>query len=496
MNTQRPASTASIADVFGTGCIDEILPFLPPAISDLMENAPQNIGVSKETAVAAGLAELSAAMGGSHRLQCGGRFNFSAQLNLLMVTENGASVDWLSYIGQPMIESAIHALRSRDDVGASVACKQYLHSHKQVASKNTTHLRNTDPELLANYTKARVACRPRSICWGNSRVAQITEALCDSYDRTVCICNGAVDPLVEWLKQSKSDGEEMLRLLLHSWTLKPLLAGSSGAILPATLQMVVGTGADAARRWLRESRKWLDLQPVPILMFQQRGSPHWLNRNAAGVKSMFHLLLEHCDKNRQNTFSPTLWRLDGEAEASFVTFHQDFQQRAELLPAHEQGEVKWIVDACFRLCLLIAVAEVAFRAKSSSASNDGSATVKPIRLAVAQCATAITHWFAAHHLKTLRWLRQESPECQTTIGTQKAGVPDSPDNTDLPDTLDLEEEICEKLSNNGPMSRRELQRTFHKVSAATRDLALAKLLSSGAVQESEDRKLNVIVCTP
>lgn len=488
MNAQESASKGGASDVFGCSNVDQVLDLLPRVISAMVEGAPCDLGVSAGAAVVAAIGQLSAALGGSHMLHCGG-LKFPAQFNLLMVADYGVSVDWLSRVAQPVIESAEQAIRVRASANEGGCLKRFLAIERLVVTSHLFGLRGADEQSLAYYRRMRAVHRPQILCWGNAHVAMVNEALRDSYDRTVCICNGAVDPIVEWQKLSRKNAEELLRLLLHSWTLKPLPAGIGGESVPATLHMIAGTAIDAASRWLQESRNWLDRQSVPILLFQQQGVPHWLRRESAGQESMFHILLKRCDEGRRNALRPTIWRLDDDAATVLIDFQKDFRRRSQSLPADEQKEVHWIPDLCLRLNLLFAVADVEFREGAKRAGHDQQTSPRRIGLKVSERAVVVTRWFAANHLKTLRLLKDEATGSQAPSRARGVGATDIPDSADMTDTCAIESAICDKLRARGPLSRRELLRMFHKLNAETRDLAVKRLRGRGLITESADRKL-------
>jgi hypothetical protein len=476
MKQPETVSTESDFDCFGSGSIDEVASLLPTALSPFVETAPDVIGVSQETALAAALTQMTAAMGGSDLLQIPGLGNIPAQINLVMVAKTVSETTWLQYSAQPLMLSAKRALQLRAQVGPEEARRRYMERHRRMSDKDIVMARNIEPDECMAWINACAAHKPRTIVWGNGRVAEIKEALPGCYDHTVCLCNGAVDPLFEWMKLPRTEREELLKLLSHSWNRIPLLTSSRGEALPATLQMIVGTGQEEAERWLSESRRWLDRQRVPILMFRQEGTPHWMPREEALQKSMLHLFMENCDERRKATIGPRHWEFEPNAIALLESFQKDFIKKMQILPEHEQKEVQWITDVTLRLSLLFAATEDIFRSDSSRLIDNRKTTAKTISVKDTGSAVLLTRWLAAHHLKTLRWLRKKTS-------------PDRPDNTDIPDNGELEDRLAEKLRDKGAMTRRELQRSYHQVSAKERDLSIERLISKGRIKALEDGRL-------
>ncbi len=268
---------------------------------------------------------MTAAMGRSDLLQLPGMMDTPAQLNLVMVAKRASETDWLEYSAQPLMMSAMQSLHLRAQAGPEEARRRFIEMHRQMVGKDIALARNMEPSSCAAWIKACTAHRPRTIVWGNGKMAEIKEALPGCYDHTVCLCNGAVDPLFEWLKLSTTDREELLKLLYHSWNRKPLSILGQSEALPSTLQMVVGTGEEEAERWLHASRQWLDRQSVPILMFRQQGTQHWIPREQALQMPMIHLFMKNCDERRKASIGPMLWKFEPEALALIVSFHNHFQ---------------------------------------------------------------------------------------------------------------------------------------------------------------------------
>ena len=94
-------------------------------------------------------------------------------------------------------------------------------------------------------------------------------------------------------------------------------------------------------------------------------------------------------------------------------------------------------------------------------------------------AVRLTTWILQEHFRAVHWLVDEP------------GMSPLFDNTDSTDTACLPEAILRRLRDKGPLLPRQLQRSFHQVTAKDRDEAIEALKSGGLVTQSEDGKLSL-----
>lgn len=98
-----------------------------------------------------------------------------------------------------------------------------------------------------------------------------------------------------------------------------------------------------------------------------------------------------------------------------------------------------------------------------------------------QRACVLSRWLAHEHYECLAWLSRP----------QAVEVPPWEKTADI-DFIDVEQtkkQIVERLVEKGPLSPRDLTRSFHKLSRKVRDAAVAALIAEGSAMELPDGRL-------
>jgi hypothetical protein len=151
-------------------------------------------------------------------------------------------------------------------------------------------------------------------------------------------------------------------------------------------------------------------------------------------------------------------------------------------PASMQPYLAWLPDLLMRLILAILTAKTMDALKqqtiAGAASAVQSSTVpQNAPVTMMQEAVRLTRWLCQEHYRTV---------CSYLAVTSADSDQQATDNTD---TERLEEDILQRLKDNGPQTHRELQRSFHELPAKTRDEVLRRLKTKGAVIENSEGKL-------
>ena len=141
-----------------------------------------------------------------------------------------------------------------------------------------------------------------------------------------------------------------------------------------------------------------------------------------------------------------------------------------------QDHLRWLPELVLRLYILVVVSS-SMDKYTSAGSNSAQPDLK--RNAILQ-AVRLTRWLCQEHYRVVR----AHLEMGDTDSRELA-----PDSTDK---VELAENILAKLRGTGPLSPRELQRSFHHLSARDRDQVIAGLKMAGRVIENGIGQLEAV----
>jgi hypothetical protein len=171
---------------------------------------------------------------------------------------------------------------------------------------------------------------------------------------------------------------------------------------------------------------------------------------------------------------PEVWCLVPESLEMLEWFAGKLGEKLEVVPRLLRRHFDWMPDLVVRLALLLAVADRLTGAQPMA---------NIIGIDEMSRAILLGWWFVQEHYDALQWVLGTSPD---------SSVDDEPDtfgSTDGTDRIALEGMILERLSREGPLTRRELTRSFHKLPSRERDEVLRKLVREGKVGEMADLRI-------
>lgn len=172
----------------------------------------------------------------------------------------------------------------------------------------------------------------------------------------------------------------------------------------------------------------------------------------------------------------TVWEFSEEAKLLWSTSHQELLAGVGECAPFPKAWFEWLPELMMRLALLLSVLQ-----RTTPSLGSGKAMVEAG--AVEQACT-LTWWLAHEHLECLKALRRpqavEDPTEECTLG----GI-------DSIDEEALNAAILTKLREGGPMSPRELMRSFHKMTRATREKAVSRLLRAGSITKTPHETLQI-----
>ncbi|MFZ2282095.1 MAG: hypothetical protein WAW39_30145 [Prosthecobacter sp.] len=475
MSVPLPPFAFGTADDF-----NDVRDCVPRTLMSLAAKGTALLGLEPRVVAAVGLAHLAASLGRSFFFD-DGRTRIPGCFNLAVVSERLPASDWTVSLGRGWTESAtqlqtMHSLKLRELIRNCV---------RDAATKRTE--RNIDPQFEA-YEKEiplNVVNMLRR-CTITSKVDPdaVARAIVDSRDHCVLMVNGAGDPMEEWSQLSPAKRKRLAELLVLSWQCKPVTIPPTGAELLGTAHLLWQTSREQVRRAMFDRRMPSFCRSTPVLLFQHSGEPKRMpDVHAAEFMEWSHFLKSLSDYRSQPNCNSDFTLAKPEQKAVDEFFAQ-FAIALAKAPASMQPYLAWLPDLLMRLIPAILTAKTMDALKQQNiegTTKSGLSSTVPQNAPVTmmQEAVRLTRWLCQEHYRTV---------CSYLAVTSADSDQQATDNTD---TERLEEDILQRLKDNGPQTHRELQRRFHELPAKTRDEVLRRLKTKGAVIENSEGKLEL-----
>ena len=457
---------------------DEVRHYLPPALLALSAKGPAIFGLPPATVALAGLAHLAAGTG-RLTLVNDGSHSIAPCFNLVLLSDQLPVGDWLSCIGSGWLEAASKLRASVTAPDARRVLRNCIH---EVATREA-RVPTGDPQIsdyMKNLPRHMIDLLRVEFTCSSVDPAAIGRALLRSRDQCVTLLNGAYDPMMECARLTPANQRKLCATLLLSWQGRALELDPCGSGVDASVCCLWQTQTAVARRALFASRRIGQELPIPLLFHLMPDSPkRFPDVDAIELKAWSRWLSElFSTRISSPAFQVPLPRdFNRAAEEFFQQVDADVQRQ----PSHVQPWLIWTPDLLQRVFAMLSW-ENALRTKVDGKPHPAQPTrshshgdpIPPLRGAI-----SLTSWMLQEHHRALMKLMGPTSE-QPTL--------DSTDNTD---NEGLPEAILRRLSDHGPLSRRDLQRKFHRISAKERDEVLQMLKSQGRVVESPDGQLTI-----
>jgi len=209
---------------------------------------------------------------------------------------------------------------------------------------------------------------------------------------------------------------------------------------------------------------------------RQGEAPDFLKELPSSIREAWKAVLVACHMRRHRRCHITTWNLSDDAKKLWADFHEEILRDVSVFAPFSLPWFRWLPELMMRLALLLSV----LRPFTERDAEER----RTVEADVVHRACVLTRWLAGEHLECLRSLHRSHPVNE---------VPESDDCASI-DTIDdkaLEEAILEKLLKKGPLSRRELTRSFHKMPVLDLEGALKRLIRAGLVCETKEGRLQV-----
>lgn len=444
---------------------------VPMVVQSLTRCASQTWNMKPSVILLTALHQLAAASGRHHRMRLG-HLGLSCPFSVLVCAAQRSRLRFIELLGEPWLLAVRLQLRHHQAFGTKSLAQELERFQAQAAAPEARFGVGAAANINDQIRHAGTALQP-NIVVPSPMPARVMQALRMSYDRTVMVVNGGIDPLDELLSAGRNQTAELCRLLEMSW--QDMDLPDRGPIpRRGVIHLCWRSHMAAARRmvWGRQS-PWRGAPP-PVLMILQGATPAYLapldETTHTGWSDMLQGVYNQCRKLHE----PVLWELSDDARTLWGGFHRELLGDPTLFAPVPPGFVDWIPDLVIRLALLFSALE---RMEKQAAP---AKTIVEKDTLIRACTVG---W----------WLAHEHLECLNTLRLPKSvDEPDEMDGVAGIDSIDSQrigEAILEKLAAQGPLSPRELTRAFHQLPAETRDRVLWGLKRQGLVIAKADGRL-------
>jgi len=475
MSAPLPPFAFGTADDF-----NDVRNCVPRALMALAAKGTALLGLDPRVVTVVGFAHIAASLGRSFFLD-DGRTRIPACFNLAVVSERLPARDWTVSLGRGWTESATQ-LQAMHSVKLQELIRNCV---RDAATKRTE--RNIDPQFEA-YEKEIplyvVDMLRRRTLTSKIDPDAVARAIVDSRDHCVLMTNGAGDPMEEWSQLSPAKRQRLAELLMQGWQCKHLTITPTGAELPGTAHLLWHTSREQVRSVMFNRRMPSMCRSAPVLLFQHNGEPKRMpDVHAAEFNEWSHFLKNLSDYRSQPNCNSDFTLAKPEQKAVdefFAQFDDALTKTPEIMHPH----LAWLPDLLMRLITAILMVKSMDALKQQNlegVATAGQSSTMPQNapMTMMQEAVRLTRWLCQEHYRTV---------CSYLAVTSADSDQQATDNTD---TERLEEDILQRLKDNGPQTHRELQRSFHELPAKTRDEVLRRLKTKGAVIENSEGKLEL-----
>ncbi|MGV3663890.1 MAG: hypothetical protein ACO1TE_27205 [Prosthecobacter sp.] len=459
---------------------DSVRDCVPPRLLALAAKGPALLGLEPRTVVVAGLAHSAAALGRSTLLDDGTAHTSSA-FSLAALSDTPLPSNWLSTIGRGWLDQ-VHRFSSVTPEIAQAAIRQHI----QETSIRKPGVKTRDPQMDGFMEQIpETLVNMLRVQFISNRVDPVTvsRSLVNCSDHSITLLNGAVDPLSEWSHLTPCKQRQCTEMITLSWNGRPLSITPQGAETLSSLTCLWQTRTEHLRRaWFsRESEATRN--PPPILLFRQQGTPKRFPSVQSKDFVEWSQWLGAAFEFRLKQPKSYLITLDPQARQLAENWFTEFATVLGSMPAPAQRWLCWLPDLVLRLYQLLLIGRALDKSRAGSPKEpEGgpSRNDSPQEMAMVMSqAIRLTRWLSHEHYQVVQeFMGQTNASQVSTV-------------TDTTDMEALQEDILRRLRDNGPLKRRELQRTFHHLPAAARDRALHCLKSRGQIHESPDGELKV-----
>jgi hypothetical protein len=449
---------------------ERALRMVPKGIGEYVQEGAVAWGMDVAPLLAGVLHHLCSVQGHRHRLR-EKHVSHSCPFNLIVCADRPSQDRWFEYIGEPWMGVVRHNMRQHQAKGRAYLAQQNL-KLEQSSLLPTGMLGSPVPDQLQRQMfEVANQLRPCLVERRSGAAAAMT-ALEHSRDRCVLLTNGGVDPVEDLLSSGRKACVDLSSLLSLSWS-DLGLPGRSPVPSRGIVHLFWRTHAAALRQLVMANRGPWAVHPPPILLVRQMTCPFLIELAMESHQKAWEQLLQNSLIERLALSDVRSWSLSPAGAQFLVDFRKAARGWQDF--AGHRTSPDFFPSLALRMALLLAGMDLNGSCPDESCTIPDSAVERACHLA---------SWMASEHLDCLRWLKVPT-----------AGDVDDILHSVSIDTIDMEAlklAIAEKLQSTGPMSPRDLTRSFHSLRKKVRDMALAGLVKEGKIKELPDGRFAIV----
>lgn len=413
---------------------------IPVGLDGMAAQAFDHFGLEKSEFIITGLAILASILG-RWQVADDGLGQTPPAFNLLLVSDPTAQRGWINYLVEPWA----------------------INERNLSIDANPNNRPPTSHSVCKKFTCQEVD------------PASLSSAVLRSPDNCVTVLSGALDPLTEWMMLSRARQEQLNSILRLSWNRIPMRFGSQASSIQGSVNLLGMTGSDSLSTFIAKSA--VNKIPPPFLFVRQRGPGKRFPSIEENEYDYWAELLRHANLMRMRYQNSIIHRMEPDVKAEAEKFFVEFRAALETVPSTSVPFLEWIPEMLLRLFVL-------FNVCSERDPSKGGAQVGPG--AAMRASVLTTRWLAQEQYSVLQGISNMGCPGRTS----STGIPfDTADTTDTTDIHGLEQRVLARMSGSGPMTPRELQRSFHDLSAKLRDQIIQSLKSTNKILVRSDGRL-------
>jgi hypothetical protein len=445
---------------------------VPRPIQMLVSTASTLWKMEPAVLLLAALHQLAAATGRLHRIRHI-YLGFSCPFSVVFCAEQKSRCRFLEFLGEPWLQHVRINLREHQALGAQGIRDEMEERIRRF--KEAPRTPGFDYRKFEDERDGRKAVWYPNLVTSTASPDRMMRAVNSSYDRLVMALDGSMDPFEELLGRHRSQTERLCRLLILGW--EDIDLPDKGSIpTRGMVHLCWRTHKSAARRMVLDRRSPWRLMAPPVLLIRQHSAPSFLEELPADIFEMWSGMLVACHMRRHSSRNITTWKLSDDAKRLWAAFHEELLGDTSVFAPFPSEWFRWLPELTVRLALLLCVLR--------SFTEKEPPEIWTVDAEALERACVITRWLAHEHLETLHGL----------LKAESVGVCPENDTFDGIDTIDdqaVEAAIVARLRDKGPMSYRELMRSFHKMTRATLERIVSSMIRAGIITKTPYETLKI-----
>ncbi len=440
--------------------IQEILKLLPSFVVELTHHAARQWSMEPSVVLISCLQVLAAANGAAQRLQYGPAC-LSALFNIISCVSDGMSGNIFEHLASPLLKASRRASQRPHAMSRKILEEEERKLRKLEAMPIGLVGRPAPYQLDQHILNNQQLLRPVISAYSSS-AKRLTSLLDHSFDRCVVSLGNQPGAVALDAPGAKANLHDLGEMLWLSW--KGLeLPNSSGIPCPGVVHLCWQmTPKNLAALMYASRSPWKKCRP-PVFIAYHGSSAGQLAPLEEPTFGEWSRHVEALHSIRSKTLMPLVWSLSAESAQRF----HGYCCESEKVAYPSESTTQQIVPAIIlKLALLLSILDVFTQEDKPDEFVVSDSTMEK--------ACKIALWLSQEHSRTCDSLR----DAVNAIGAELGhGGVDSIDNAEVDDA------ILDCIKRKGPLSRREICRSFHQLSYRTRDRALDRLLKKKSVTE-------------